>query len=230
MPGLHFQLARCAGLLHDARAEAQEQSLARVEAGRDEQALEASALTADARKAESSGNWAGAAEIYQKTLLLMPDDPMLLYDRALALRNSGDVPAATALLQSTFSRGIVSAKLRTLHAILMEAQGDPVTAESDLRQALRCEPSSALVLTNLGALLGKRGQLHEADTLLSLAIETDPLSQDALVNLALLSATEGNFSRARELLHRALQIRGDHDRATAALRAICAAPNSTCPK
>jgi cytochrome c-type biogenesis protein CcmH/NrfG len=86
------------------------------------------------------------------------------------------------------------------------AARQPGTAETTLRDALRVEPDSPVVLANLGMLLSDLGRHRDGVELLQRAVAIDPRFHQARFNLARVYARDGRRAaaarEAQELLSR----------------------------
>jgi Tfp pilus assembly protein PilF len=91
---------------------------------------------------------------------------------------------------------------------LMSA-GDPLQAESFLRQAIALEPGLAPAHTNLALLLEQKGLLAEAEHHYLQAIDCDPDRGTAHLNLGVLLAVQKRFVEAEAAYGRALELTPD---------------------
>ena len=105
---------------------------------------------------------------------------------------------------------------RLLASRLLVESGNPVAAESQLRQVLSHEPDQVDARTNLGIILATVGRLDESITEFSrsLKLRSDP---DTHFNLANVLAKQGSHDEARRHYRQALELRPDFAAANQAL-------------
>ena len=176
------------------------------------------------------GKYHESVSAYRRALDLRHDDPTVMNNLGLSMKETGDYAGAEALYRqalATYERKLgphhplVAKALGNLAALLQD-KGDYVAAEQLSRRALAIDenalgPSDAAVaqaLINLAGLLQHKGDYAGAEVLCrqALAIDenalglNDPLVGRDLNNLAESLVMQGDYSGAEPLLRRALGI------------------------
>lgn len=125
--------------------------------------------------------WEKARDAFQRALAQKPDQPLALYNLALAQLHLREVDAAIAGFQ----------KLLSLEA------ASPGSIPRDLR---------ALALTNLGLLYSDQSAYPEAESSLEEAVRLDPSNQTAWSNLGVVRRRLNKTSAASEAFRRAYDL------------------------
>jgi tetratricopeptide (TPR) repeat protein len=158
-----------------------------------------------------SGDYASAAELYQRILAESPEDARTLTALGTALDERGDWQHAQDEYRKALSAEPDYADARFDLAHLDLKHGNYAEAEEEYRQLLTANPKDAAAHNELGGALVASNQPTEARQEFEAALALDPNNFDALYNLASLDAGDGNLSRAAELLTRALAVKNDSD-------------------
>ena len=96
------------------------------------------------------------------------------------------------------------AKLITL-ALNSKQEGDLISAEFNLKKALKIEPENFIVFNNLGNIYSIKNELKKAKDSFSRAISIKQDYSNAIFNLALVNEEMGNKNVAIELYKNAIK-------------------------
>lgn len=128
-----------------------------------------------------------------------PANPKAALMRADALRETGYLGKATALYQTLLSGPQAAGAYHGL-GILAARNGDNKAALAALQKANRLQPTSSLILNDLGYIQLLAGQLDDARLSLHMATELDPKDTRAGANLALLYLLDNKSERAAGIM------------------------------
>jgi len=90
-------------------------------------------------------------------------------------------------------------------ALKFKQKGDIISAELDLKKALKNEPDNFIVLNNLGNIYSAKNELKKAKDFFSRAINIKQDYSNAIFNLALINEEMGNKNVAVELYKNAIK-------------------------
>ena len=90
-------------------------------------------------------------------------------------------------------------------ALNFKRKGDLISAELDLKKALKTEPNNFIVLNNLGNIYSAKNELKKAKDFFSRAINIKQDYSNAIFNLALINEEMGNKNVAVELYKNAIK-------------------------
>jgi tetratricopeptide (TPR) repeat protein len=128
-------------------------------------------LTFDAME---NGNWQSALRFNDRALKAKPDDPLLLFDRANALRDGGQlVEAAKDYAISLFHRPF-DPQLRNDYAVLLAQLGNNAEADRQFAEVLRQAPDYAEARANWATHLAVLGHRDQALAEFRRALKDDP--------------------------------------------------------
>ena len=158
-------------------------------------------------------DWPSAVACHRAAASLAPDDPAVLNNLGLALRESGDAPASAEVLREAI-------RLRPDYAIALNNLGLALLATDDVpgaisafRDAVRSKPDYARARHNLGNALGRAGERAAGLAELREAIRLDPLYAEAWNSLGAALHQDGALGDAEAAFERALHIRPRHPKA-----------------
>lgn len=158
--------------------------------------------------AESRGDWAGAAQNWQKTLEAAPDDRVVRLSLARALRLSERCgPAATVLAPLLTAAETDSAAL-VENAKCALVSGRPEAAESQLRTAIAAAPDLWETWSTLAVTLDRQGRHDEALPHHDRAMELAPNKPIVISNRALSLALAGRLDESLVMMRQAAAIPG----------------------
>lgn len=138
-------------------------------------------------------------DAYQKTYGVSPEVQRM---RADALRQTGDAGAAEVLYRELLS-GAEAARAWHGLGLLAAQRGDYAAAVNRFREASRCDPIDAAVLSDLAYALLHSGEHKAAWLPLMKAAELAPDNQRIISNLALFLLLTGDAGKAGEMMSRA---------------------------
>lgn len=158
-------------------------------------------------------DWASAVTSHREAAALAPDDPAILNNLGLCLREWGDAAAAVETLRKAVGlRSDYSVGLNNLGLALLDT-GELAEAVASFRAAVSSQPTYAKARHNLGNALRRSGQ--RADGLMDLreALRLDPLYAEAWNSLGAALHEDGAHREAEDALRRALHIRPRYPKA-----------------
>ena len=157
-PDPHHQLAQ----LYDKKGD---EDLARKERARYESVVdkgeaqsEASRLNSQANQLLKAGDARGAAEAYRKAVHLIPGDPQLHYNLALALDRLGEQQSERQELKRSLQLKPDLAVAHNQLGLLAMQAGERAAAEQEFKDALAINAKYAEALSNLGVLYTQQGK------------------------------------------------------------------------
>lgn len=167
------------------------------------------------------GQIEGAIDAFETSRRLDPDLPDPVYNLAVILFESGDLPRSTALFEEAAQFDEADPRpLEYLGWIDLRA-GDGAAARRVLAAALARAPQSARVLTALANVESQAGAREQALRYLAQALDRDPGYAPALFNMALLYQRElKDASRASAYFRRFLEAAGDDPHVDYARKAV----------
>jgi tetratricopeptide (TPR) repeat protein len=168
-----------------------------------------------------SGNAQNAASLYREAIDALPNDPVLRYDLALALEQTGDASGERSALEVALHLKPGFAEAENLLGLVTARERDNTAAEQHFRNAIRSAPSYAEASNNLGTLLGQEGRDGEAESFFRSAVAANPRFGQAWINLAATLAGGSHFSEAQAAVDSALRI-NPHDADALHLRQMLA--------
>ena len=167
---------------------------------------QASRLNSQGNHLLNAADARGAAAAYRKALDLIPADPQLHYNLALALDRLSDQQGERQELKRALQLKPDLAVAHNQLGLLAMQRGEQLAAEQEFKAALAMNQKNAEALSNLGVLYTQLGKDSDAANLFHQANETDPSYSQAYVNLGLLLARQGEFSEAENELQAAVQV------------------------
>jgi tetratricopeptide (TPR) repeat protein len=161
---------------------------------------------ADAASALEAGNYAAAVKAYDAVLARDAGNGDVLYNRAYALHQLGDLDAAQAAYEETLEAdpGSVDAAIN-LGAILKE-KGELGRAIEVTERALEAEPFNGRLLNNLSVLHREKGNYQEAVAAVRKLLMRDKENVDAYKNLSLVYYEQEKYQLSQTILENALKM------------------------
>jgi protein O-GlcNAc transferase len=158
-------------------------------------------------------DWASAVACHREAAALAPDDPAILNNLGLALREAGEPAASAEALRE-------AVRLRPDYAIALNNLGLALLALDDVdgaleafRGAVRSKPDYARARHNLGNALRRAGDRPAGLAELREALRLDPLYAEAWNSLGAALHEDGAHREAEDALRRALHIRPRYPKA-----------------
>ena len=177
---------------------------------------ESAALIQEANALRQAGRLAEAEAAYLRILSRWPALPDCWFNLGVVQRRAGNFQAALLSYQEALARGISGPEEVHLNrAVIYRKLRQDDAAESELREALKSNPSYVPALLNLANLHEDRAHREDARSLYEQALTLDPNCFLALARLADLRPPEACDERLIARLRAALQ----HPAATAVDRA-----------
>lgn len=158
-----------------------------------------------------SGDYAAAAALYSRILMIAPPDARTLTALGTALNESGDWQQAQDDYRKALAADPDASDARYDLAHIDLKRDNYAEAEAEYRSLLVANPKDTAAHDELGSLLIATNRPGDARHEFESAIALDPNNFDGLYNLASLEAGDNNLSHAADLLNRALQQKDDDD-------------------
>jgi hypothetical protein len=164
------------------------------------------ALIREANALRQAGRLVEAETAYLRILDRWPALPDCWFNLGVVQRRAGNFPAALVSYQQALARGISAPEEVHLNRAVIYAKMDQDdAAESELREALKANPSYAPALLNLANLHEDRGRRQDARALYEQVLTLDPQCFLALARLANLHPPDACDERLIERLRAALR-------------------------
>ncbi|MDE2224269.1 MAG: tetratricopeptide repeat protein [Xanthomonadaceae bacterium] len=154
----------------------------------------------DAQMYSQHGEHAKAIDAYNRGLAVLPDDPVLIYDRGIEEANAGNTDAALTDFRKVLAQNPDNVEaMNALGFTLADTDRDLPEATELLRKALAAKPDAAAIMDSWGWLQYRLGNLGQAETYLQRAWgrQQDP---DIGVHLGEVLWKLGQRDSAREVL------------------------------
>lgn len=136
-----------------------------------------------------SGDFAAAAALTDAQLAQSPDDPELLFNRAVLLQRAGDIDTALRAYETAAAADPANAEIFVAYGTALE-QNDDIEAGIEMyERAIELNPMLATAYINLGGAFIDQGDYESAGRTFRSAIERDP--NYMLFNYGLLTALVG---------------------------------------
>ena len=178
------------------------------------------------RGALAAGQWAAAADLFNRGLALAPGDPFLLLGFGQALFRMGDLRAAEAEIQRLIRITPRHVEAYDTLAELLVASGRPQEAIAGLRVALEYSPGYVQARIRLAGILGRHGEPEQALAEFARALEQAPTDVEATLGYALNLARVDRFREASDVLAGGVRAFPDHwPFALSLARLLAAAPD-----
>ena len=166
------------------------------------------------------GAYAEAQRRFEEAHLLLPEDPVLMYNLANAAHQNGDLATAEHWYRQSLQRRPDLAPCRHGLALLLFQTDRGQEARDMIVEWLRHNPNLADAHAQYGWLLRQEGDLPAAQAHLQKALELDPGCTRALIELGILYEAYHYPERARELYQRVLRRHPQQPEASARLAAL----------
>jgi tetratricopeptide (TPR) repeat protein len=189
-----------------------------------------SALMLDFRGGEAlaAGNWATAADYFERALKLSPDSPSLRHRLGTALFRMGDVKGAEEQFDRVLS---TTPAYRDSHynlALIKAQTGRLETAIAQLSTALGYEPDDTRARVTLARFFAVAGRPAEALTQYTTALEKEPRRADAALGYAMTLSLLERYPESRDRLSDGMRTFSEDPRFGRALtRLLAAAPDDS---
>ncbi len=168
-----------------------------------EQFLDAYSFLRAGMANERTGNYPGAVRVYERGLVVDPDNVELLNAMGFSLFQQGKSAEAVVALEKAIAIDPKHWKAHNNMALASIDLGELEVAEAHYRESLAIEPQPA-IYNDLGFVLERQGIPEEAAEAYRKALELDPGSASALYNLGSSLARSGEFAQAEKYLRAAV--------------------------
>ncbi len=150
-----------------------------------------------------------AIQNYRKADSLLPNDPHIKNNLAVAVRDSGSVEEAIGMFESIIHANPDQAlPLRNLGDTL-RMRGDYSLAIDKYTQAVQLDPKDATIQNSLGITSSMQGNLEEAISYFQRAVEINPSFPEAENNLANALSSARRYAEAIKHVGKAIRLRPD---------------------
>ncbi|MBL7129562.1 MAG: tetratricopeptide repeat protein [Ignavibacteria bacterium] len=155
------------------------------------------------------GNNEDAKAVYEKGLVIFPEDYRMNYLYGLVLQRLGNEPEAIRF----FEKALVSSpnELTVLSTLALAYNGQKMYKKSEetYEKALMLDPENALLLNNYAYNLSERGvKLKKALAMAKVAIEKDPKNASYLDTIGWVYFKLGKYKSAKKYIEKSLSING----------------------
>ena len=177
-------------------------------------------------RARAAGNWAAAADYFEKGLALEPDNVALRHRLGTALLQMGDPRGAEEQFERVIRTAPDYVEAYYRLGMLMAASGRPQDAIAQFSTALEYEPGYVEARVGLARVVGRNGRPDEALAHYAHALELDPANAAAALGHAMNLVRLERYQEARDRLTDGMQAFPEHPAFTFALaRLLAAAPD-----
>jgi tetratricopeptide (TPR) repeat protein len=161
-----------------------------------------SALIFDVRggRAMAAGEWATAADFFEKALALSPDNAAMRHRLGVTLFRMGDTRGAEAQFERVVRTTPTHREAHYNLAMIEAGGGRTEEALSRVSTALDQDPGYIPARLLLARLLAVTGKPAEALSQYTTALELEPLNADAALGFGMTLALLGRFTEARDRL------------------------------
>jgi tetratricopeptide (TPR) repeat protein len=222
----HFQLASVYRAIGETALARQQQEVFQQIKERDQRLQKAEFGTHHAEELLTSGDAAGAANLYREALKVDPNNAKTWFDLSLALNRLHDAAGEREALEKAVALSPEFKLARNQLGLRHLADGKLDLARKEFQAALDADPQYAEARINFGVLLAREGKNADAEKMFRLAVEDDPKHPKARVNLALIVAAQGRLAEAEKEITAAIALAPSDRSAQTALAAIRAQRNS----
>jgi tetratricopeptide (TPR) repeat protein len=168
-----------------------------------EQFLDAYSFLRAGMANERTGNYPGAVRVYERGLVVDPDNVELLNAMGFSLFQQGKSAEAVVALEKALAIDPKHWKAHNNMALASIDLGELEVAEAHYRESLAIEPQPA-IYNDLGFVLERQGLAEEAVGAYRKALELDPGSASAHYNMGSSLARSGEFAQAEKHLRAAV--------------------------
>lgn len=187
-----------------------------------------SALMLDFRGGEAlaAGNWAAAADFFERALALSPDRPSLRHRLGNALWRMGDASGAETEFETILRTSPEYPEAYFNLAMIMAQTGRPDEAIAQLTTATELKPGYIEARVALAGVLGRTGRTDQAVAQYARTLEMEPLHAAAALGYAMNLVLLERYEEAHDQLTRGMRaFPGDSGFAHALTRLLAAAPD-----
>lgn len=184
-----------------------------------------SALMLDSRGGEAmaAGNWASAADYFDRALALSPDSPSLRHRLGTALWRMGDARGAESAFDHIIRATPDYPQAHFNLALIMAQTGRPQEAIDELSTVLESTPGYLDARVALARFLAGDGRVDEALAQYAAALEIAPLHAAATRGYAMTLVFLARYDEARDRLTDGIRAFPDDPRFTLSLARLLAA-------
>ncbi len=165
----------------------------------------APAYEARGRHAFDAGQWAAAADLFERALVLDPENAGLRYRLGTSLWRMGDPRGAEDHLERVDPQAPEFSNAQIALGEVFEASGRSVEAVERLAAAVERDPDHMRARVALAGVLGRNGQPQEALAEYAGVPDEDPARPDAAFGQAMNLIRLERYDEAREQLERAAE-------------------------
>jgi tetratricopeptide (TPR) repeat protein len=172
--------------------------------------LATAAVAALALRAHTqAGYWRNSITLYERTLEVAPDNPIMLLNLGIEYMDRGRLDEAMACYRKALPLEPGSGRLHAALGTTLARKGRHEEAMEHLKEALRLNPGLSFANHSMGVLLLSQKKLEEALPFLRDSVRNDPENADAHNTLGAALLLQGKAPEAIEQFNAALRIRPD---------------------
>ncbi len=168
----------------------------------------------------ADGDYAAAAESFEKALALEADVPFALANAGQAYAQLGRAGDAEKMFRRALAVNARDAESANQLGLLLAKQGRTDEAKQLFQQAIASERDHVSAINNLAVLYMQANQTQDAVAALRYGIGVAPKAEPLYLNLARIYVQAGDRARARDLLQQLLAEKPDSAVARNALREL----------
>lgn len=172
-------------------------------------------VLADANKKFEAGDYTAAVDGYDKVLAKEPKQPVVLYNRAVALQRLGKLDEAAKAYEAVLAANPEDTQAALNYGAVLKARGKAGDVDKAIEvysKALESNPFDPSLLNNLSVLYREKQQFREAISALRKLLMRDQKNIDAYKNLALVYYDQKKFKLTQTILENALKMAKEQER------------------
>ncbi|MBI5724012.1 MAG: tetratricopeptide repeat protein [Planctomycetes bacterium] len=170
--------------------------------------------------AEKAGNFERAAQFYERSLSLYPNQPQTIFNLGTDLIKMGRFDGAEEQFVRLAAMEPDNARVRMNLGIVLMQRGRVDDGIANLRKAAELQPQSAVIRINLGRALVEAGRYEQAIEQIEQAVKVQPHSETGWYCLGLAYEKAGRTGMAGSCYKRCLGINPSNRSASEALRRL----------
>lgn len=170
---------------------------------------------AAANKKFEAGDYASAVNGYDQVLAKQPDQPVVMYNRAVALQRLGKSDEAATAYEAVLAKNPEDERAALNYGAVLKARGKPGDLDKAISiytKALKKKPFDGSLLNNLSVLYREKKQYKDAISALRTLLMRDQKNIDAYKNLALVYYDQKKFKLTQTILENALKMAKEQKR------------------
>lgn len=172
-------------------------------------------ILAGANQKFEAGEYAEAVNGYDKVLAKQPKQPVVLYNRAVALHRLGKLDEAATAYEAVLAESPEDERAALNYGAVLKARAKPGDLDKAIKiysKALEKKPFDGSLLNNISVLYREKKQYNDAVNALRTLLMRDQKNIDAYKNLALVYYDQKKFKLTQTILENALKMATEQKR------------------